>query len=100
MICGDISLKVIDSEMVNKTSLAILIVLALLGSASGQVCQAAIPQCINCLTTTTCGECAVGYLPSAANTNCIDCNFANCIFCAQDRLCSTCAAGFNLGPNA
>ena len=86
--------------MVNKATLAILIVLALLGSASGQECQFTIPQCLNCSTTTTCAICATGFLPTTGGTNCIACNFANCIQCVQDNLCSICASGFSLGPNA
>ena len=66
------------------------------GSSCSKACSVA--NCDTCLSTTQCGSCADGYLPSSDKTSCVmACKVDNCVTCAStsSTSCSACESGYS-----
>ena len=109
LVCGDISYKLIDSEMSpNKkiSTLSCILLLFLTVGVFSQCTGGGDPFCATgqCLANGTCTGCNPGFLPNINSPfgTCVDCNIDNCNFCEVTGTCASCKSGFspNTGSSA
>ncbi len=85
--------------MLQSTTIRLSLILGLcllLATLSNSQCTVAIPFCVSCTSTTTCGVCTTGYLLNTDSTDCVACNYPNCKVCSAQGVCAECQDGFTV----